>query len=273
MHRTLSLALAGLLALGAATLPSGAEAGSYPTNKCVSAKQKAAAKYCQSAFKAWSKWEATQTNSGADSTRNEALASAADKLRDAWDKAEDKSEKKGIDCSETTETADTVLAAAEPAIAAIAGGADAGSDTGDKSDLKCRSKILGEIGKYCAGIFKAESKHITTTTRDPLRERLAAAKSRSLDRYNDKIGSAGTCIGDPGALAIDVDVMVAAAVEAAIITPAIPVGVWTEILPEEGGGRSEGLGRNRQGLHRQGHARPVPRDRREQDERPQRGRS
>ncbi|MFT4572184.1 MAG: hypothetical protein ACI91F_003084, partial [Candidatus Binatia bacterium] len=246
MQRLVALAAAGLFTLGLAASATQAEAGTYPTNKCVASKQKAAGKYCQSALKAWSKWESTQTKSDAIEKRDANLGKASNKLGSAWSKAEEKSAKKDVDCVATTTDAASVVSSVEGQVSALASIVDTGSDTGDTTDLKCRAKVLVQLGKLCGGLLKAQSKHITTTGRDPLRERLGALLDRSRERFTDKAGTAGACVGDSPlvelpALVTSADTLSDGIVISTVVAPSVALGEWTEIIPEEGG--TEYLGR------------------------------
>src|SRR6185436_1740187 len=96
------LASASVLAL-AIVMAAGAPAAAkkvkpYPTTTCVSSKQKAVATYCKKALGAWAAWEKSQD----DAKRDQALATALDKLESAWSDAEAKSAQAGADCSDTT---------------------------------------------------------------------------------------------------------------------------------------------------------------------------
>src|SRR5512139_1810991 len=105
-----ALSVAGLLAASGA-----AQAGAYPTNTCVSSKQKAAGKFCQSAAKAWSKFHANPAADPGGTARDAAIGDARNALDAAWLKAEEKATKKNVDCAVTTvdgSTAGTDLEAA-----------------------------------------------------------------------------------------------------------------------------------------------------------------
>ncbi|MCZ6821990.1 MAG: hypothetical protein O7F10_03465, partial [Deltaproteobacteria bacterium] len=68
-----------------------AQAGVYPIHKCVSDKQKEAAKYCSGVLKAWAKWDQKQD----DAARDQTLQDASSRLDSKWTKAETKSSAKG----------------------------------------------------------------------------------------------------------------------------------------------------------------------------------
>jgi hypothetical protein len=71
-------------------VPASAHAGAYPTNQCVSGKQKAAGKFCQGALKAWSKFAKDPTKDPGGTARDASIAKAAVKLSDGWAKEETK---------------------------------------------------------------------------------------------------------------------------------------------------------------------------------------
>jgi hypothetical protein len=102
------LALLGLALTALVAVPVWARP--YPVNTCVSKKQDAAGAYCNQALKAWSKWELDQNSSKRDGK----LASAASGLAKAWSKAEAKSSAEGVDCADTTLSADAAVGLTTP---------------------------------------------------------------------------------------------------------------------------------------------------------------
>src|SRR5262245_39208376 len=94
----LSVLAAAIITFVFTALPTAASAASYPGNKCVSSKLKAASTKCRALLKAWSGWDTSQ-----DAVkRDEALATAATKFTSAWDKADEKASAKGVACDDTT---------------------------------------------------------------------------------------------------------------------------------------------------------------------------
>jgi hypothetical protein len=222
-----------LAAAGTFATAGSAVAGAYPTNTCVSAKQKAAGKFCQSAAKAWSKYHAAPGADAGGTARDAAIAAARGALEAAWIKAEDKSTKKGVDCAVTTIDGSNAGGDLEAALAAIQATLTASLDTTASSDdAKCASKILGGIGKLCSGTLKAESKHIKVLAKDPNRAALNAGVQKATDKFDAIYGKAAPlCAGTP-ASATDVknDVAAAAAetVFDTVTSPNLPT-VMTEV--------------------------------------------
>ena len=185
---------AGLLLIASA-----AHAGAYPTNTCVSSKQKAAGKFCSSAAKAWATFHSAPTADPMGAARDAAIAAAQLDLDAAWVKAQDKAMKKDVDCAITTvdsASAGTDLAAAVAALqAAVTLTLDT---TASSDDAKCASKILGAAGKLCSGLLKAESKHVKGLAKDVDSSGLAANIQKATDKFNAVYTSAAaTCAGTP----------------------------------------------------------------------------
>jgi hypothetical protein len=182
-----------------------ANAGAYPTNTCVSSKQKAAGKFCQSAGKAWSKYHAAPASDPGGTARDAAITAARAKLEGSWTKAEDKATKKNVDCAVTTVDGTTAGGDLEASAAAIAAAVTAALDTTNSADdAKCASKILGAAGKLCSGLLKAESKHIKGLVKDADGAKLTAGVQKATDKFNTLYGkSAPGCAGTP-ATAIDI---------------------------------------------------------------------
>lgn len=199
-NRTAVLAIA--LAAGATLAGAGAAmAGAYPTNVCVSLKQKAAGKFCQSALKAWSKYHAAPASDPAGTTRDAAIGNARLALEGAWTKAEAKAQKKNVDCAVTTVDGSAAGGDLEAAAAAIQAAVTAALDTaGSSDDAKCASKILGGAAKLCAGILKSESKHIKVLAKDADGTRLAAGVQKATEKFNTIYAKASPlCAGTPAA--------------------------------------------------------------------------
>src|SRR5438067_2172544 len=97
MMRPLAAAISAVVGVALTATPTLAK-DFYPTQACVAAKLKAAAKKCQADMKAWAKWDATQD----DATRDAAIAAASDKLTGGFDKANAKAAKKFVECTTTS---------------------------------------------------------------------------------------------------------------------------------------------------------------------------
>ncbi|MFT4569409.1 MAG: hypothetical protein ACI8TX_000780 [Hyphomicrobiaceae bacterium] len=167
-----------------------AEAGVYPTNKCVSGKQKAASKYCQSALKAWSKYAKAPSKDSGGTNRDAAIAKAADKLTDTWAKEEARSTKKGVDCSLATVDSAAAVALLAGGIGGISDTVNNGVDNNDSDDRKCRAGLFSAAAKFCGGILKVESKFIKAPVKDTDRSRKAASLVKAQDKFTVAFGKA-----------------------------------------------------------------------------------
>jgi len=206
MHSTKNVAVAMALSVaGVLALSGAAHAGAYPTNTCVSGKQKAAGKFCLSAAKAWSKYHANPAADPGGTARDAAIGSARNTLDAAWLKAEDKAQKKEVDCAITTVDGSTAGTDIEAALNALQASITAGLDTtGSSNDAKCASKIISAAGKMCSGFLKSEAKHIKVLAKDPNGTALDAGIQKSLDKFNKVYSSAAAiCAGTPAA-ALDI---------------------------------------------------------------------
>jgi hypothetical protein len=206
MHPTKNVAAAVALSVaGLFAVSSAAHAGAYPTNTCVSSKQKAASKFCSAAAKAWSKYHAAPGADPGGTARDTAIGSARNALDTAWVKAEDKATKMGVDCAVTTVDGSTAGTDIETALNTLQATVTASLDTaGSTDDAKCASKILGAAGKLCAGLLKSEAKHMKALAKDPNGDILDAGIQKSLDKFNSLYTkAAATCAGTP-ATALDI---------------------------------------------------------------------
>ncbi len=197
--------VAATIAAGFTLATTAAHAGAYPTNTCVAAKQKASAKLCQSAAKAWATFHSDPAADPMGTARDAAIAAARGTLETAWIKAQDKAASKDVDCAVTTIDGNLAGGDIEAAVAALAASVTAALDTAASSDdAKCASKILGAAGKLCSGFLKAESKHIKGLAKDADGARRAASIQKSTDKFNTVYASAApTCAGTPAA-AVDI---------------------------------------------------------------------
>ena len=158
MSRSLSFTscLAALVAVGTAG------AAPYPTNSCVSSKQKAAARYCKAALQAWSSWETSQNTPA----RTTAVDTAAASLGAAWTQAETDSEAAGVDCADTTLSDADARGRIDAAIDGIVTAINTGLDLGNPGHARCGSKLVKAAGGECGAFLKAESKYIKALERD-----------------------------------------------------------------------------------------------------------
>lgn len=169
--------LAGLVVLvGSLT----AQAGVYPINKCVSDKQKEAAKYCGGVLKAWAKWDQKQD----DAARDQKLQDALSRLDSKWTKAETKSSAKGSECGETTLSSMDMATLIDAAVASVVSAINTGLDLGNKSDGKCGGKLLSAAAKKCSSLLKAESKYIKKIAKAPETTGLAADQQAASAKFS-----------------------------------------------------------------------------------------
>jgi hypothetical protein len=167
-------AVAAALALGASAVQAAAV---YPTNICVSSKQKEAGKYCRSVFNAWARFEERQ-DAG---VRDAAIQAAADKLDKYWGKAETKSQSRGVDCVDTTATAADMRASIDAAASALVADVNGGLDLGQHQEARCGAKLLRAAATKCNKLLAAESVFVRTL-----------ANSGSADKRDDKETKAST---------------------------------------------------------------------------------
>ena len=152
-------------------------AAPYPTNLCVGNKQKAAGVYCKKALKAWAKWDGDQDAAGRDG----ALQSAADTLAMKWGKAEEKSLKKGVDCVDTTLTADAAVGQIDSAIAAIVGEVNDGLAL--PADGACGKKLLTAAAVKCGKLLIADSVFVKKLDKDPKAEKRNEKRAKASDKF------------------------------------------------------------------------------------------
>lgn len=166
-----------------------ASASVYPTNTCVGAKMVAAGAYCQSALKAWSTWDKTQSND----SRDGALATAVTTLEDAWMNAEANALNKGADCVDTTLSENELRSMADTAVTTLVTQINTGLSSGEQAT--CGSKLLAAAAKKCAAMLKAESKYIKALAKDPSGKARDTAKRAATKAFSNAWGKAtkGTC--------------------------------------------------------------------------------
>jgi len=184
---TRSVLLASLVILAGSL---SAQAGVYPTNKCVSDKQKEAAKYCSGVLKAWARWDQKQD----DAARDQTLSDASSRLDSKWTKAEDKSSAKGSECGETTLSSTDMATLIDAAVGSVVSAVNTGLDLGSKSDRKCGGKLLSAAAKKCSSLLKAESKYIKKIAKAPETTGLDADQQAASAKFSsDWAKTAGDC--------------------------------------------------------------------------------
>lgn len=214
--------------------PSAARAGTYPTNACVSKKLKATSNFCKSILKAWSKWEKDPNKDPAQTALEASIDQARSKFSLIWGKAEATALKKGVDCTETTETSTAIDAILDLALDDVAAEINADIDpmTADKADLTCRAKILKAAATKCGALLKAESKFVKKPENDPLRATLAAAKVAASNKF-DSAWTKAACNTTVTVETIEgkLDDLASSVVEKTTISPNVPT-TWTMITPD-----------------------------------------
>jgi len=219
------------VAVGFATTASAKKNPAYPTFACASSKQKAAANYCSAVLKAWAKWE----TKGDDTKRDGAIDKAAAKLEKQWAKAEDKAEKAGLDCSQSSFATSTFGAFVGSAIGALVGDVNDGLSPGSK-DAKCGGKLLSSAAVTCSQIVKAQAKQTKQVSkknardqRDKKRDKAIQKAAKAYDNATKK-GCASTIeSGDY----VDASVAIAdAAILGASVSSDVPSDTFLTVAPE-----------------------------------------
>lgn len=218
-------------ALGLALYAPAAFAGLYPTQTCVSAKLKSAAKKCQSDLKAWSGWD---NGGGTDNTkRDDALAKNATKLSDAWTKAETKSASKGVDCVDTTSTAADLGTAMDAAVADIVNTINTGLNLSNQVDAKCGAALIKAAAKKCGAFLKAESTYVKKIAKDVGGAERDAAQTKASGKFTAAFGQALT--GCPTSATTNqiegkVDDLSDSVLTDTTVSPNVPT-TWTAVVP------------------------------------------
>ena len=228
MHRVLAALVAGAL-LGAT-----AHAAPYPTNQCVSRKQKAAAAYCKAALSIWGHWEGTQ-----DATKRDvALLKAAAHLGASWNRAEVKSAAQGVDCTETTTSAGAAAAQIDAGVSALVAELNGGLSLGNRTHVGCARKILRAAASECATFLQSEGVFV----RDLAADAHHATRDAARDAASAKFGAAWakatarSCptTASPGGIEARVGTIGADLVTSTEVSPNVDDTQFTTITP--GGG-------------------------------------
>jgi len=236
IRRTLSASVALAAAAFMLVATAGVAHAVYPTNSCVSTKQKAASKFCKLAFKAWSKYQRDPSADPGQSKLNGDINKAGGILDKLWDKADSVASKKDVDCTQTTVdkgTAEANLTAAIDAVqSAIMAGNDASSD-----DLKCRSSLIKAAGVLCSGTLKGEAVFIKSVEKDPDGNKRTTLQGKALDKFNKlfdkataKAGAAPCASLVAGDIIDDVNGVSDDITHDTEVSPVTPT-VWTMITP------------------------------------------
>jgi hypothetical protein len=204
----------------------------YPTTTCVSSKQKAVATYCKKALGAWAAWEKSQD----DAKRDQALASASDKLDQAWADAEAKSAEAGADCSDTTVATSALGAFLDSAIGALVDDVNAGLSLDDGKQAGCGQKILKAAGETCAQLLNAEGKYL----KNPGKKNAGSKRDDSQEKATTKLESKVSGILEKGCpsdatgsgVTESVSALAARVTQDTINSPNVPSGQFATIAPD-----------------------------------------
>ncbi len=206
-------------------------AGPYPTNVCVSAKQRAAGRYCKQALSAWANF-ATKGDAG---KRDAALGAAAAALAATWSAAEAKASAKGVDCVETTLSVTAAQSLVDSAIGAVVAQVDAGLVPGDRHDAQCARQILRAAAGDCQKLLQADGIFVEKLDHDPTRakrnQKQADARSAFAKRFAK--ATAGSChtTATANGLQSILDGVDAGIVEETVVSPNVDDTQFTEISP------------------------------------------
>ncbi len=227
--------IASLLTVAAViAAASAADAGTYPTNKCVASKQKAAAKFCQAALNSWSKYFANPTADPGGTSRDQEIDDAATSLASSWSTAEAKAAAKNAECVETTATATQIDASLRAAVDAVQTTILAGLNDTDTGDRKCGSGILKASASLCSGLLGAESKFMKKQSKDSQRATLAASQQAATDGFQSGYtNSSGDCTSTPPVandVVNDVTALADDTVEDTVTSPNLP-SAFTQVTP------------------------------------------
>ena len=160
MMRPLGATIGAVVGLALTAAP--AFAGSfYPTQDCVAAKLKAAAKKCQTDLKAWAKWDSTQDNNA----RDMAIAAATTKMSSKFTSADTKAAGKNVDCSQTSLTGSEMGTAIDSAVSGIVTAINTGLSL--PTDGHCGGKLVKTAGGACQGLVKDAGQFFKTFGVDP----------------------------------------------------------------------------------------------------------
>jgi hypothetical protein len=191
MMRPLAAAISAVVVLAVSAPPTFAKSF-YPTQDCVAAKLKAAAKKCKKDLKAWAKWDASPMATADNDARDAAIAAAGVKLASGFDKADTKALSKDVVCSETSLTGAEMSTAIDSAVSGIVTAINAGLNL--PTDGKCGAKLIKAAATECAAFIKAEAGYFKKFGTDPqgtMRDdKHGKASTKFIAKYD---GIAATC--------------------------------------------------------------------------------
>jgi len=176
-------------AIAISVTPFGADAGTYPGNKCASDKFKAASSFCKAVLGAQSKFVGGGETDTAK--RDASLAKAATKMTAAWGKAETKAAAKDVDCVDMTLSDPAMQVLITGDVDAIVANVTAGLTLSSKDDAKCGASILKAVGSHCANLLKNEGGYIAKLEKGASKR--DASNAKSLTKFQSSVG--GTITG------------------------------------------------------------------------------
>lgn len=228
----LSLLLLAALLLAAPGSPVGpgatARAAPYPTNECVARKQQAAARFCRAALGAWAKWEVR----GNDGRREAAIARAGAGLARRWRDAEQRADRRGVDCAHTTLSADDAEAALAAAAAEVAAMVGSGLDPNDRSQAACGGDLLRAAGRACARLLRAEAARVRMPARDGRSGRRERARDEARSRFTSAWQEASCpTTAEPGGVLARLDGATGDLIARTITAPQVDDTRFTVISP------------------------------------------
>jgi len=219
------------------TLPTQADAATYPGNKCAADKFKATSSFCKSVLGAESKFVG---GGGTDAAkRTDALAKAASKMTAAWGKAESKAADKGVDCVDMTLTDANMQALINGDVATIVSSVTTGLTLSNKDHAKCGSSLLKAASSHCAALLKNEGGYVGKLEKGKGKRDSGNAKSDV--KFSSKVTDA--LVGCPSAateptLAAAIDGLAAAVTTNTITSPNVDDTQFTTISPLQYPGQS-----------------------------------
>lgn len=155
----------------------------YPTDRCVSEKLRAAARYCAAALGARAvpapPGHGVRRGRGhgahEHAIRQGRLAAARRVLAHAWERAESTSAAAGVSCQDTTVSAGEMIALLDD-------GAEALVEELDDTPV-CRTRRVVSAANACRALLDAESRHLIERSEDRERTRLESRQARALGHF------------------------------------------------------------------------------------------
>ncbi len=220
-----------LVATATLALAHTAAAGVYPTNVCVSTKQKELGGYCKRVLKAAAGFDKT----GDAVKRDAALQAAVAKLAEKWTKAEGKSTAKGVDCAQTTLSNSAAQALVDSGAGAIVDAVNAGLDLGTKNDAKCGSTLLVTAATACNSLLKADANFVKAPAKDAKAVKRDALQAKARTKFAEKFAKtlAKGCPTDATASGVQtqLDDIDADVVRNTTVSPNVDDAQFTTIAP------------------------------------------